>query len=240
MATTTKRKTIVAAFRIDIHDIKAIWQIISERELEQLDVRFDCSDGTTIRDNSINSLLTFPNANARRIYRIEFDNGITATPHITVTITDRGIAFGPRIEYSVAGEDKDVIYICDKLDHVIANTTLWYSVITGISLSAQTLIIMICSIVVLYLVVGSFYTTFFMEGYQSIARIGSVVGLFLAIAIVVVWKFISRVFPPLIIGVGGGIIRANRARFIRQLLGTVVIFRLIINIVAAYIYGYVH
>ena len=79
-----------------------------------------------------------------------------------------------------------------------------------------------------------------MEGYQSIARIGSVVGLFLAIAIVVVWKFISRVFPPLIIGVGGGINRANRARFIRQLLGTVVIFGLIINIVAAYIYGYVH
>ena len=143
MATTTKRKTIVAAFRIDIHDIKAIWQIISERELEQLDVRFDCSDGTTIRDNSINPLLTFPNANARRIYRIEFDNGITATPHITVTITDRGIAFGPRIEYSVVGEDKDVIYICDKLDHVIANTILWYSVITGISLAAQTSIIMI-------------------------------------------------------------------------------------------------
>jgi hypothetical protein len=229
MATTQVVKQYNQAFELDPDTLSAIWGVITdskqrdgEPEERKPYVSFECSDGSTIDDDNLVTLLSFPNVRARHIVsitlRTEFYN---TEPDVQVTVSARR-AGNPRIEFKVSGDDKNVVHAKSKLEELVSNTRLWYSPLACISAGTEG------GLAALTFFGGIMFALASQYAFFTQRSVGAGIGASIISVVFFLFSFTGMrllrwFFPPAVFAIGYGSQVADRAAKRRHFFGVVVL-----------------
>jgi hypothetical protein len=87
-----------------------------------------CSDGSVLYPSSVDEIVAFANSPRRQVRRVLASTSYSKSPRLKVDITNRWES-GPTVEHGVTGEEKEVLYISDRLDEWALSVRQSYSLL---------------------------------------------------------------------------------------------------------------
>ncbi len=228
MATTTKQREYRKAFCLSPRMANAIWDILTDAGTKP-HLSFSCSDGSEIEFDELSDLLDFQNNRSRQITEVEFKNTYGSKTRISIEI-GKPKFFEPSIRYRIIGDDRDVIYIANKLEELIGGSLLWYSPFS----SPPDFVIGALSVFIFISGGGFFLGGFRYLNSKSIAI--PIAAIFLGAILCVLafrgMRLVQWLFPPAVFAFGGGVGLLDRAAQRRAYFFVAVITALAVGIVA--------
>lgn len=125
MIKSERRKSFEFAFLVTPDDLRSFDKIFDRLEGEKL-YSIRCSDGSIITFNDINDVIDFSNSESRKIEQLDCTGGSYAETFASIDFDNRKI-IGPKINFSVKGEDETVVVISSQIEEQLIRTRQWYS-----------------------------------------------------------------------------------------------------------------
>ena len=107
--------------------MRQLWKYVSEQH-GNAKITINCSDGSLIETDDLDTLVTFPNTRHRRILGVSLISGFNLPSRVTIEIDGSN---GAKIRYQIVGEDKDVVFLSERISEVLRASFTWYSPIIG-------------------------------------------------------------------------------------------------------------
>lgn len=134
----SKTRSLEIAFLVDADNLGQLQHLLREVG-DSLEYQAKFSDGHTLQFHDIEEVLKQPNSRARSIVSLIAGATGPSKQSAYVVLKEQpsqwssrpfgtNTSSSPSVEYTVAGTQKSVIYICDKLDEWTAGIRQWYSV----------------------------------------------------------------------------------------------------------------
>jgi hypothetical protein len=228
--TTSKSRSFARTFCVRPANLEAAWNIVSEAG-KDAGVKFWCSDGSIITSDGLETLLEFQNAKFRRIIRVDIENAYRSETRVAASFKG-SFDLGPEVGYQIDGEDRNVIYLSNKIEEIFSGIWPWYSRITlfpKFLLSAVTALIF-------YIVSIAIFTMYYGKFSQIPNGILLLLGFpLLAIATlsgVSAFYSIDYMFPRAIFEIGAGTRRSASATFARRTVGGTLGLGIVASLVA--------
>lgn len=244
MQSTTKERAFKKAFHLSPSIITNIWTLLTEDD-RKARVEFSCSDGSEIQSDDLRTLLDFPNSEARRILSLTLETTYeSGSPSIRVAAHENW-ASEPRIEYSVAGDDREVIHRSAKIEEILSNAFVWYSPLAVIPVGVEATVSSLLFVTGMFSALAGLSAVF---GTASKLQSQKIVGLNAGSVFVVLGllllvlagygrRLIRWLFPPAAFLIGGGMSRASRAEFWRWAVCGTLVLGVIGSLIATAISG---
>jgi hypothetical protein len=223
MATTSKPRRREIAFEVGPEQLKRFWVILGAGTARSID--FTCIDGSTVTTDNLEDLLDFQNGVARRVTEIKFTNGYQSDTRVKITCSSGDYLRRSAISYEVSGEDKNVVYLSNELDHIIEGCRCWYSSIIYSAIWTRIAVALV---------------VFALSFYWYARRIPydlwpPILGLLVLLSILFGTTgppIVDPIFPQSNILIGDGKIRAERARSRRTYIGTGLVLAIFASVLA--------
>jgi hypothetical protein len=235
MAVTKKQWERSRAFILSQPTIEALWSVLAKIGKNPT-ARFECSDGSEITVDEVEALISFPNAQQRRITTIGFENAYGSDTRATVTFWSKRVG-DPKVDYRVVGQDQDVLYASRQLEEILANCFPWYSRIWGIPAFVTGLLIGFVCTSGASILASKLLTALAKSPPpppEWLLWIQSAALLFAAM-----WglsKSRLLLFPPAIFAIGNSAQSEARFAYRRQFVGTGLLLAVITGVAAAWLY----
>lgn len=238
--TTTKPRYIKMAYLLDAAKLRQLVELLKEHVTghidvsesllvpdKELDYSVKFSDETSRTFSSVEDVLSIPNSSKRTITSLNISTPLFYSPiRASVHFRQERILAA---SYDLAGEDKEVLALADKLDEYMLGVRQWYSPLTRFSL-VWLIVLLPFVILVLVLVVAAvdyfFPSSLPIRGTSSSESISGEIlvsygGTMLIVAGVwfIGW-LLKRVFPVSTFAIGQGIDRHERIGKIRAIVLT--------------------
>ena len=221
---TTLTKGFKKAFVVDAEVIDALYEEVT-KYVEDLHIKFSCSDGSENEPQDLKELYEFPNPNNRQIQSIEISSPYGKDPHADIKIRNE-YPNNELIHYELRGDEKDVLLLGRKIEEILSNSFQWYSYL----LTTRWIIAFIVWTIGA-LAIGAGLPIGTTEPNVLLLSIGPVCFLTVGIA----WLFGNKVFPMAVFAIGGGKNRHAASVQRRRRLGEGVILALVVALLAAFI-----
>jgi hypothetical protein len=199
----SKIRSLDIAFLVDADQLQRLVAILSEAG-SALEYTVKFSDGTSVNYTAIGEILTQPNSKRHSIVSILAGAVGTEGRSAYITLGDNPT---PSVEYTIAGPQRDVIYLAEKLDDWAAGIHQWYS-----PLVSNLQLISAAFVVALPLVVAFGLKFFFPASGPGLQSSIPGCGLILT-ALAEFWAF-KAFFPRGTFAIGYGLKRAQRLEII--------------------------
>jgi hypothetical protein len=111
----SKSQVFRIPFVVAESDIEQAWNLIGSSG-KAINCSANLTDGSSIYPETKDDLFSLPNPSSRRIYRLSLSTQWNNSIRVELTLEDS--EYRP-IEYSVSGEEKETVFLCDRLDQWI-------------------------------------------------------------------------------------------------------------------------
>ena len=235
-----KNKDLRLGFVVDSYALERLASILGSAN-NKMDFSVYLADGTSYEFNNIKDVLNLQNSKNRPIKKISVETPFQDGTRATVSF--RGDNILDTIGYNLTGEEKDVLYLADKLDEWIGSIKPWYSRIATVDfvsfLSGSLLVVFAAVILItgiVMLIRGDFFTP--MSESKEDSPTGFIYVFFFVFlsGIVLLANIIrSKIFPVATFAIGDGIQRHHQLKRWRELLGAVFILSVLANVITSLI-----
>ncbi|MFW5436241.1 hypothetical protein [Paenibacillus apiarius] len=231
---TAKRTRVKIAYRIDEHRMKRIEKILLEANPE-LEYSIQCVDDSLIRFSSLSELFEYSNPKSREIKRISIETSWDSQ-NVRIEVNFSSNSYSP-IDFTVRGEDRDVIYYSHKIEEEVRSFQMWYSKIRFIDMSLMYIVSMVLSFfgMLAYSAIFGFQknTSSTSSDWSSILTYLIMLGLFL-FSMLIEW-IKNRSFQVAIFEVGEGIARNKFKEKVRNFVVVTIAIPIVLGVIVNYI-----
>src|SRR6267378_4393163 len=144
----SKTRSLKIAFVVNAEHLRQLANVLGEAS-KQLEYTVGFSDGTNVRYADVEDIIKLPNSNEHAITSLIVGTLEEGNQTAFVTLRKKSNPESPTLEYTLAGSQRNVVYLGSQLDDWVASIRQWYS----FSLSSG----MAGAIFVLFAVFGPFF-----------------------------------------------------------------------------------
>lgn len=237
-----KNKELRLGFVVDSSALGRLESILGSAD-NKMELSVYLADGTSYEFNNIKDVLNLQNSKNRPIKRIHVETFFQDGARATVSFRDHDLL--DTIEYNLTGEEKDVLYLADKLDEWIGSIKPWYSRIATVDfvlfLFGSIVVVFAAMILItgiVMLIRGDFFTPVSESDEGLPTGTGFMIIFFFVLSsgIAMLANIIrSKIFPVAIFAIGDGVQRHRQLERWREMVGGGFILSILASIFAGLI-----